>query len=67
MLAKNVRQASHAGSWYLADKKKLDDQLESWLEPTKDNLKIKALIGPYIKKFFLSNIYFKTCWLVLLW
>ena len=58
MLAKNVRQASHAGSWYLADKKRLDDQLESWLEPTKDNLKIKALIGPYIKNIFPSQYLF---------
>lgn len=53
MLGKNVRQASHAGSWYLADKKRLDDQLESWLEPPKDIIKIKALIGPYIKNVLL--------------
>ncbi len=48
------RLASHAGSWYPADKKKLDTQLSQYLEiaknqmeESKDQGKIRAIIAPH--------------------
>jgi MEMO1 family protein len=46
-----VRQASHAGTWYSRNRVELDKQLESWLNTVKQDFKevtqVKALIGPH--------------------
>lgn len=46
-----AREASHAGSWYVSDKNKLNDQLTNWLKDAKTDIEttpvVKAIIGPH--------------------
>mmetsp|Transcript_80636 Transcript_80636/g.94070 ORF Transcript_80636/g.94070 Transcript_80636/m.94070 type:complete len:304 (-) Transcript_80636:138-1049(-) len=47
----DVREATHAGSWYSSNKSELDKQLNSWLEKAKESITgigvVKAIIGPH--------------------
>ncbi|CAD8066934.1 unnamed protein product [Paramecium sonneborni] len=44
-----IREASHAGSWYIGDGKQLDAQLNEFLSKAKSEVipNIKAIIGPH--------------------
>ncbi|KAF2723829.1 UPF0103-domain-containing protein [Polychaeton citri CBS 116435] len=44
-----VREASHAGSWYSANKSQLDSQLEGWLAAAKASVPLEC-IGPLSSK-----------------
>ena len=48
---KQIRFASHAGSWYTDNPKLLDNQLTEWLSKTDNDSTIippvKAIIGPH--------------------
>ena len=46
---KNTRKATHAGSWYSSDSKKLDSELSKWLSEAIIEISpksIKAIIAP---------------------
>ncbi len=51
MSTNSVREASHAGSWYEADRKYLDQQLSTWLSEatsgTNNQFKARAIIAPH--------------------
>lgn len=51
MQSTQVREASHAGTWYVGDKSKLNDQLTTWLGDAKTDVEgiksVKAVIGPH--------------------
>lgn len=38
------RRATHAGSWYEKDKKKLNQQLEQWLTTATEEISMKSLL-----------------------
>jgi len=51
MDSNNIREPSHAGSWYSDKKSELDKQLTSWIDNSKLDIKnvkvVKAIIGPH--------------------
>ena len=54
------RRASHAGSWYDNDRRKLASQLENWLSKAEFKHEAKAVIVPHAGYYYryISNLRF---------
>jgi len=61
------RRASHAGSWYDNDRRKLSSQLENWLDKAEYKHEAKAVIVPHAGYYYRYEIGPYITYILLYW